>query len=240
MSSAVCENFSIIVEEAGKFMLRVAEEGYKALKVGLDHAGRVFSNVDALRALSSAALTFIRLNEINAVAVEGFAHLIQTLKSVKEFLGARTFIIRLNELVTTDILWRNVQNHFPNLVKLASRLSLLVSDFIFAEGYAEKMGLVAQGVGNTATTSLFNLGANEAGNIFGYVGVSLELAENIAIAHQKGLDFDKGVAVVGSLAKVVSVTLGTPEDHFQLMVKIAAEATASLAYFVKFMKGDGG
>lgn len=235
-SQAVC----VALEESSKAVSFAAISGGEALSNVVKGANKCFSQVEGLRAITSATSTAIRALEFSEVSTEGFEKLGQTLRSIHEIIVVRNIVLRFSEFVSGEALWKNSKDAFPNLVRLSSRVAFIISDIFNTLKFLEKMSLVALGTGNLLALKTFGDTMEPVSSVLGYVATSLELVDNISIAVDEGLNWENGFAIGTGFAKLVSIHVTGSKEHGAVVLGLISGATSSLIFFVKFIKAEYG
>lgn len=214
----------------------------------LQVAGRVLEDVNAtsscLRLFSTAVECMDRQKDALLMP------LLKTFKVITDFTAITTVFPKVNDIcgvlsgrdqIVLDAA-DNVQ--MPNILKLASRVSLLGQDGCTIFGWLESMDLVSLGsiassvanipVFGVLVTMIVDFSLSKIKTICSVVGAVFNIADLTRQMLQNGITWTVSLKIVGDLAKIATALLIGPETHIKYL-GLVSRTVGSVTGFMSSM-----
>lgn len=219
----------------------------------LDGPKNVFANVDPL---SDLLKLIQRINDIFKPIVEIFPlkQIAEGVSHVTDFIGARKFIDRISDLVSGRAAWdKPFSDHFPNLLKVASKCVYLIGDFASTAKWLSTVNILGSWVKDSTAQIVtwgkeFNLlkGIGDVSCITGSLLNMADTVRQIVTEAARGGYFEQNklrlsllvdhvLDVAFDTAKIAAAVLSNiPGVHFVFTaISLAIGSTISLTKYFK-------
>ncbi len=137
-----------------------------------------------------------------AKATEGFNSVLSGKKWIDDLMSIMT-----GDAANKNPLWKG-----PNFLAIASKAAAFISDSIGAVKWLAKSGIINPISETIGTIGVFGkeiaVGLKDITDISSLTAFSLEFADNVRLAQEKGLSVERGIDVVSSGCKITAVVSG--------------------------------
>lgn len=182
----------------------------RAIGYTIDRSAAVVEKTEGVKSLIAFSRSFLKLTALHGYAAA--ESLVDALKCASEALAAWKWAPRIHDL----------QKNNPSVIRIISRVSLLVADILTVFKLLDKLGVIANATGRGITAFFKFCVDKKCIEMFGTFGAAFELFDALGQVSTDGMNWERGLTIAGSLSRVIVYGIG--ESNVYWIAALAAIA----------------